>query len=211
VTDELGLTPGINLQGLGLEPEGGTPIDDEDRAGLLLDFVLTRADLNEVEYENIAEAYPWANRQARLRGPLGVLNYSFLFALHKQMFQNVWRWAGTQRRRLTNLGVDPAQIPDQVRQALDDARFWHTEGLFSVDERAARIHHRLVTVHPFPNGNGRCTRLLADLYLVSIGESPFTWGSRQVGTIAEIRAAYIAALVAAPSDAYASLSVFGRS
>jgi Fic-DOC domain mobile mystery protein B len=211
VTDEPGFTSGINLRALGLEPEGGTLIDDEDREGLLPDFLLTRADLNEVEYENIAVAYPWANRQARLRGPLGVLDYSFLFSLHKQMFQNVWKWAGTQRRRLTNLGVDPAQIPDQVRQALDDVRFWHTEDLFSADERAARIHHRLVTVHPFPNGNGRCTRLVADLYLVSIGEAPFTWGSGQGGSSAAIRAAYISALVAAPSDAYASLSVFGRS
>src|SRR5690606_31929350 len=93
------------------------------------------------------------------------------------MFGDVWRWAGTQRRRATNIGVEPGQIPEQLKQALDDARFWHDHDTFVADERAARLHRRVVEVHPFPNGNGRCTRLLADLYLLTIGEPSFTWGS----------------------------------
>jgi Fic-DOC domain mobile mystery protein B len=211
VTDEAGGFSPFSLRTIGPEPAGATPIDAEDLEALIPDFVATRADLNQVEYENIAKALPWAQERARRLGPLGVLDYSFLFSLHRRMFGDVWTWAGTPRRRETNLGVSPHLIPEQVQQALDDARFWHDRGVFSIDERAARIHYRLVRVHPFPNGNGRCTRLVADLYLTSIGDTPFSWGTRESGSQGQTRGDYMAALRLAEGDEYASLVAFARS
>lgn len=213
MTDRPGGPSPFHLRSIGPEPEGATPIEAEDLEGLIPYFVATRADVNQVEYENIAQALPWAIQQARLLGPLGLLEYPFAFALHQRMFGDVWTWAGTQRRRETNIGVPPHQIPTQVRQALDDARFWHEQDVLAVDERAARIHYRLVSVHPFPNGNGRCTRLIADLYLRSVGAVPFTWGTRtgRLDQESESRKVYIAALERAEADDCGSLVAFARS
>jgi len=201
----------FRVSAIGPEPAGATPIEDEDLAGLIPDFVATRADLNQVEYENIAKALPWAGAQTRRRGTLELLDRRFLFSLHKHMFGDVWRWAGTERQRVTNIGVDPTQIAPQLANAMADARYWHDNGVFSQDERAARLHFRLVSIHPFPNGNGRCTRLLSDLYLLSIDAAPFTWGAANLEVSSSTREAYIAALVAAPLDDCASLLTFARS
>jgi Fic-DOC domain mobile mystery protein B len=201
----------FNLHPIGAEPDGATPLDDEDLADLLPAFVATRGDLNVVEFDNIAKAMPWALNRARRRGAEGVLDYSFLFLLHRRMFEDVWRWAGTQRRRGTNIGVDPAQIAERTKQALDDATWWHTNDTFTVDERAVRIHHRLVTVHPFPNGNGRCTRLVADLYLTATGHPIFTWGAgERLDEDSGTRRRYLDALHAADRDDYGPLVVFAR-
>lgn len=200
---------------IGPEPEGATPIDAEDLEGLIPDFVATSADLNQVEYENIAASLPWATRQIRLGGPSRLLDYAFVFDLHRHMFGDVWTWAGSQRRRETNIGVAPHQIPTALRQALDDARYWHEHSVYDVDHRAARIHHRLVVVHPFPNGNGRCARLIADLYLQSVGASSFSWAAGRLdgGSEAQrgVRRAYIATLEAAPADDCDALVAFARS
>lgn len=203
------------LGAIGPEPEGATPIEAEDLDGLIPAFVATRAGLNQVEYENIANALPWALRQARVGGVIRVLDHAFVFELHRRMFGDVWTWAGSQRRRETNIGVAPHQIPAALRQALDDARYWHEHDVYPVDHRAARIHHRLVVVHPFPNGKGRCTRLIADLYLRSVGSPPFSWATGRLdgGPDArrEVRRAYVAALEAAPFDDCEALVAFARS
>lgn len=201
----------FNLDAIGPEPDGTTPIDEDDLADLIPAFVATRGDLNVVEFDNITKAMPWALDQARKGGPKVVLDYAFLFTLHRRMFEDVWKWAGTHRHRVTNIGVEPSQIPMQTKQTLDDAMFWHDNDVYDIDERAVRIHRRLVAVHPFPNGNGRCTRLLADLYLTAIGQPIFSWGAG--GTIDEdgdVRSSYLDALRAADADDYAALVVFAR-
>jgi Fic-DOC domain mobile mystery protein B len=200
----------FNVGAIGPEPDGATPIDDEDLAGLIPDFVATRSDLNQVEYENIARALPWATRRARAGRPYELLQTSFLFALHRRMFSDVWRWAGTQRRRETNLGIEPGLIGEQLATFFADASYWHHENVFDSDERAIRIHYRLVCIHPFPNGNGRCTRLMADLYRIAIGLPPFNWGTARLDSPGNARDAYISALVAAPNDDCASLIRFAR-
>lgn len=204
-------TPRFNVGTIGPEPSGATPIEADDLDGLIPDFVATRADLNQVEFENIVRALPWAQRQARALGADGILDYSFLLALHRRMFGDVWRWAGTQRQRITNIGVEPHLVATQSRLALDDARLWHAQAVFGSDELAARIHCRLVGIHPFRNGNGRCTRMLADLYLVSIGAEPFSWGGASLDIDGSARARYIAALVEAiDTGHHAELMRFAR-
>ena len=201
----------FNLRAIGPEPSGATPLEPEDLEGLIPDFVATRADLNVVEFENITKALPWALQQSRTLGSEGVLAYGFMMELHRRMFGDVWTWAGMPRRRETNIGVAPQLVPSQSMQTLDDAKYWHTEKVFEPDELAARIHCRLVSVHPFVNGNGRCTRLMADLYLTSIGTSPFTWGGANLDVDGSGRAEYIAAVVkAADTDDYADLIQFAR-
>jgi Fic-DOC domain mobile mystery protein B len=206
-----GARPEFNLRTIGPEPSEATPLAPEDLEGLIPDFVATRADLNVVEFENITKALPWARRRARTLGPDGILDYGFMMDLHRHMFGDVWTWAGTPRRRETNIGVAPYLIPAQCHQRLDDAKYWHAEGIFEVDDLAARIHCRLVSVHPFVNGNGRCTRLLADLYLTSIGARPFTWGGTNLDVDGSGREKYISALVKAnDTDDYIDLVQFAR-
>jgi Fic-DOC domain mobile mystery protein B len=201
----------FNVGAIGQEPAGATPIDDEDMAGLIPTHVATRADLNQVEYENIARALPWAKGRAQTGRPTDLLESRFLYALHKHMFSDVWRWAGTQRRRETNLGVDPGAIGEQLAIFFADARYWHDYEIFEPDELAVRIHYRLVCIHPFPNGNGRCTRLISDLYRISMQLPSFTWGAARLDSPGAARDAYIAALVAAPTDDCASLISFAKS
>jgi Fic-DOC domain mobile mystery protein B len=201
----------FNVRSLGPEPSGATPLEPEDLEGLIPDFVATRADLNQVELENIIKALPWARRQARTLGPEGILDYGFMLALHRRMFGDVWTWAGSQRQRVTNIGVEPFLIATQSRLLFDDAKLWHAQKVFDPDELAARIHCRLVSVHPFPNGNGRCTRMMADLYLTCIGAEPFAWGDTSLDVDGSSRNAYISALVtAATSGEYADLIRFAR-
>ena len=149
--------------------------------------------------------------EAERLGPVGVLDVIFLFELHRRMFSDVWRWAGTQRRREANIGVAPHLIATEARLALDDARFWHEHGTFPVEERAARLHFRLVSVHPFPNGNGRCARLLAALYLEACGEPRFSWGRADLDVTRDTRQRYLDSLVAAHGGDLAPLIAFARS
>lgn len=201
----------FNLRIIGPEPDGATPLEAEDLVGLIPEFVATRGDLNVVEFDNVTKAMPWALDQARKGRAELVLDYSFLFALHRRMFEDVWKWAGTQRRRATNIGVEPAQIVTLTKQTLDDAIWWHDNSVFDIDERAARIHRRLVAVHPFPNGNGRCTRLFADIYLSAIGHPIFTWGAGgSLDEDGDARRRYLEALDAADGDDYGPLVAFAR-
>jgi Fic-DOC domain mobile mystery protein B len=201
----------MSVRNIGPEPSGATPIDDEDLAGLIPDFVANRADLNAVEFENIAKALPWAYERAKRDGPEGVLYYGFMLDLHRNMFGDVWKWAGTLRQRITNIGVDPTQIVMQSQSLFGDTLLWRGESVFSADELAARIHGRLVSIHPFANGNGRLTRLMADLYLIAIGSPTFTWGESRLDEGDAGRAAYIRALVlAVRTDDYSELVRFAR-
>ena len=181
------------------DPPGATPLTPTDVEGLLPTWVATRADLNLVEQANIEAAVRWAFVG---RTPVSrvedLLTPQFSDRLHKQMFDNVWTWAGKRRRRLANIGVDPSEIMTQMKLALDDAIFWHANDVFAPNELAVRIHHRLVRVHPYPNGNGRQTRLLADLYLHVTDRPRLTWGGgAPLGSPGVDRSRYINALMTA--------------
>ena len=112
---------------------------------------------------------------------------------------------------MTNIGVEPSQISDQLGAAFADARYWHKNSIFADDERAVRIHYRLVAIRPFSNGNGRCTRLMADLYLTRLGVPPLTWGAAHLEVDNATRNRYIDALKKAPGDECATLVAFARS
>lgn len=183
-----------------------TQITPAERDGLIPTHVTLRGELNELEQQNIAEADTWAFARKR-----GVLGEPFLLGLHRRMFNRVWRWAGQYRKSDRNLGVKPHLIQPELRQAIDDAQYWVDHKSYASDELAVRFHHRLVTIHPFPNGNGRWSRLAADLLIVRQDGTRFTWGRANLQTAGEVRQAYIDALQAADNHDFTSLVAFARS
>jgi Fic-DOC domain mobile mystery protein B len=163
--------------GIGEGPPGSTPLTPDDLAGLLPTWLATQRDLNEAEQANIERAVRWAFTGRRPVKDVGdLLTVTFSAELHKRMFGDVWRWAGQHRKVQTNIGVDANVIGPSMKQTFDDAQFWTEHGTYPVEEIAVRLHHRLVAIHPYPNGNGRETRMLADIYLHVLGENRLSWG-----------------------------------
>ena len=189
------------------EGEDATPLAPGEREGLLQTSITYRRELNEAEQNNIAAGAAWAHRQRRKE----ILTEDFLKQLHRRLFGDVWAWAGDFRKTERNIGIDPAHIPVEMRMALDDARYQIDNETYPPDEIATRLHHRLVAVHPFPNGNGRTSRLVADLLAIRLGQDPFTWGRTSLNDVSETRARYIAALKAADNHDIGPLLAFARS
>lgn len=187
--------------------DGHTALDDDNRRGLLPSYISTRGELNRAEQQNIAAAL------LSRRGPktASLLDDGYLRGLHKAMFGEVWKWAGAYRKRETNIGFDPKDIAPAVRQLVDDAKAWVEFASYERDELAIRFHHRLVAIHPFPNGNGRFGRVAADYLVQSLGGSAFTWGSNRTVSTEELREAYLGTLRAADAGDVGPLLAFARS
>ena len=188
------------------EPENATPLTPEERRELVPAHIAYRSELNEAEQENIARAHDWALGRRR-----DVLTEKFIKDLHGRMLGDVWRWAGKFRTSERNLGIAHHEIPVALRQLLDDARAWIEYTAYPPDEIAVRCHHRLVQIHPFPNGNGRHARLMADLLVMSLGGGRFSWGSANLQDAGEVRHRYITALQAADNHDIGPLLAFARS
>lgn len=188
------------------DDEANTPLDADEREQLIPSYITLRRELNEAEQVNIAGAAKWLSTRNR-----DVLNEKFLRELHKRMFGKVWRWAGSYRRTARNIGVDAYRIPMDIAQAIDDAKFWIANNTYSPDEIAVRFSHRLVAIHPFPNGNGRFSRMVGDLLAVQLGQPRFSWGSQNLVDANATRGAYVAALRAADAHNLEPLVAFARS
>lgn len=136
---------------------------------------------------------------------------AFVRRLHQRMFDETWKWAGTYRDTEKNIGVDPAQIAPKTLDLCEDVKAQLAHKSLPLDEIAARFHHRLVSIHPFANGNGRHARLMTDLLLTENGVARFSWGESALIDDGEVRARYIATLRAADARDYAPLLAFVRS
>ncbi|MCU7937237.1 MAG: mobile mystery protein B [Candidatus Thiodiazotropha sp. (ex Dulcina madagascariensis)] len=187
------------------QDNASTPLSPEEQEGLIPSYITLRSELNEAEQANILDAEEWAFNRKR-----DVLSEKFLTTLHKRMFGRVWKWAGTYRRTGKNIGVDAYRIPMELRQLLDDVRFWIENDTYPSDELAARFHHRLVWIHLFPNGNGRHARTATDLLLVTLGQAPFTWGRKNLVDANQTRQTYVDTLRAADHHDYEPLLNFVR-
>lgn len=194
----------INLE----YPEGATPIDPDEAGGLLLTHITTREELDRWEQDNISEALAWLDKTK----PKDIFKETFIRKLHKRMFGNVWKWAGTFRQSDKNIGGRWYQISTDLKKLCNDAVLWVDTRNEPTDEIAVRFHHRLVSIHPFPNGNGRHARLMADLLLENILDRPrFTWGRENLSNASDTRQQYISALRAADEHNYQPLLEFARS
>jgi Fic-DOC domain mobile mystery protein B len=186
--------------------DGHTELNDEDQLGLRPSYIATRGELFEAEQRNIAKAM-----RRRLPTLERILDDKYLRDFHRAMFEDVWAWAGSYRARETNIGLEPAEISTAVRTLVHDARAWVEYDVYEADELAIRFHHRLVAVHPFPNGNGRHGRIVADQLVRRLGKSAFTWGAGQDVDTEELRRQYRRALRVADRGEITDLITFARS
>lgn len=188
-------------------PPGATPLDPDDAAGLIPSHIATQGQLNEWEFQNVAEGRAWALSRKRKE----LLTADFARELHRRMFGKTWKWAGNFRKKETNPGIDPKNISVELKKLFDDVAYQIEQKSMPLDEIGARFHHRLTQIHPFPNGNGRHARLMTDILLKLNGTEPFDWGKSDLVAAGEVRDRYIAALRAADSRDHSLLQEFVRS
>ena len=188
------------------EPNDATPLTLEEKQELIPAHITYRSELNEAEQENIVRAQEWAFARRR-----DLLTVKFIKDLHKRMLGEVWRWAGRFRTSEKNLGIPFYEIPTAIRQLLDDTKAWIDDKAYPPDEIAVRFSHRLVQIHPFSNGNGRHSRLMADLLVIRLGGERFSWGSANLQAPRTVRRHYVEAVQAADTHDMAPLLAFARS
>ena len=187
------------------DDDAATPLTPDEKQGLIPSYITLRRELNEAEHIGIMAAEKWAFSRKR-----DVLDEKFLRQLHQRMFKDVWRWAGEFRTTPRNIGVEPWSITTMLRNLIEDVRYWVLHDIYAPDEIAVRFHHRLVFIHPFPNGNGRHARLAADLLLVKLGQECFTWGRLSLLSAGETRNKYVTALRVADAHNIQALLEFVR-
>ena len=171
--------------------DGTTPLTPEEQEALIPAFVTDKNQLNEIEQQNILAAQLWL-RSRRKTPPTATPK--FLQELHRRMFGQTWKWAGKYRDSDKNIGEPFYRVAPAVRELCDNATFWRNDGYYSPEQIAVKFHHRLVQIHPFANGNGRHSRLAADLLAIELGTAPFTWGGTNLTAPGEMSARYINAL-----------------
>ncbi len=197
--------------GLNLEfSDGHTPLEEDEKEALLIHAIATRAELDEFEQHNIEEAVQWVFSKSLK--PEKIFTGTFLRNLHKRMYDKVWNWAGQFRQTDKNLGISKWQIPTAVKALNDDALFWVKNNTYTPDEIAIYYKHKLVAIHCFPNGNGRHSRLLADIIINKIYNKPlFTWGTNNIVITGDSRSEYLDAVRDADHGDYENLLKFARS
>ena len=197
---------------MGLElkyDDGQTPLDEEEKEGIKIKSITTQGELDELEQLNIEKAVEWTIH-SKLK-PEKILTEKFIKDLHKRMYGAVWKWAGKFRRTEKNIGIPSTQIGLQLKNLLDDTSYWIENKTFSPEEIAIRFKHRIVSIHCFPNGNGRHSRLMADIIMESIfGNEIFSWHQSSMVKANETRKLYIKALREADNGNVAPLIEFAK-
>ena len=190
--------------------EGQTPLDPEEMNGLLIPTIATRGELDEFEQQNIEKAIMWTlNRSFKADV---IFNKGFIRRVHTQMCGDVWSCAGEFRKTNKNIGVDWWKISLELKYLLDDVLYWYKNDIFLPDEIAIRFKHRLVSIHCFPNGNGRHSRLMADIIIEKIYKKPiFSWGATKLSKEGDTRKTYLRAVKTADNGNYNLLLDFARS
>lgn len=181
---------------MGLElkyTDGQTPLDEEEKEGLKIKSITTQGELDELEQLNIEKAVEWTIHTKLNLGK--ILTEKFIKDLHKKMYSDVWKWAGEFRRTEKNIGIPWIQIGIELKNLLDDTKYWIENETYSQEEIAIRFKHRIVSIHCFPNGNGRHSRMMADIIMESIFEKEiFSWHQSNMVKANETRKEYINAL-----------------
>lgn len=190
--------------------KGQTPLSEEELEGLKIPSISTRGELDEFEQLNIEKAIEWTMR-LKIK-PEQLFSEKFILDLHKKMYSDVWKWAGNFRRSEKNIGIKSYKIGMELKQLLDDVLYWFQNNTYSKEEIAIRFKHRLVSIHCFPNGNGRHSRLMADLISIKLfNEDYFTWGNSNLIEANEMREKYIKSLKEADNHNYEPLITFAKS
>lgn len=197
---------------MGLEfdyKDGQTPLDENEKEGLKIKSITTQGELDEFEQLNIEKAVEWTIH-AKLKQEK-ILTEKFIKDLHKRMYSDVWKWAGEFRRTEKNIGIPWTQIGMELKILLDDSKFWIENKTFPPEEIAIRFKHRIVSIHCFPNGNGRHSRMIADIIMESIFEQEiFSWHQSTMVRANETRKKYISSLRDADNGNFKPLIQFAK-
>lgn len=197
---------------MGLEfyyKNGQTPLDEEEKEGLKIKSITTQGELDEFEQLNIEKAVEWTIH-TKLRSE-NILTEKFIKALHKKMYTDVWKWAGEFRRTEKNIGISWTQIGVELKNLLDNTKYWIENKTYLPEEIAIRFKHQIVSIHCFPNGNGRHSRMMADIIIESIfGKEIFSWHQSNMVKANETRKEYINALKKADNGNIAPLIKFAK-
>jgi Fic-DOC domain mobile mystery protein B len=197
---------------MGLEfnyKDGQTPLNEEEKEGLKIKSITTQGELDEFEQLNIEKAVEWTIH-AKLK-PENILTEKFIKNLHKRMYSDVWKWAGEFRKTEKNIGIPWTQIEIELKNLIDDTKYWVENKTFSPEEIAIRFKHRIVSIHCFPNGNGRHSRMMADIIMESIfGNEIFSWHQSNMVKANETRNQYIKALREADIGNFKQLIEFAK-
>lgn len=189
--------------------DGQTPLSEEEKRGILMKAITTHGELDEHEQLNIEKAVAWTI-QSKFKSEK-ILSERFIKELHKRMFSDVWSWAGKFRKSEKNIGVAWIMIGVELKYLMDDSLYWIEHQVYSPDEIAIRFKHRLVNIHCFPNGNGRHSRIMADIIIESIFKIDiFTWHNSNMVKADETRKKYIAAIRAGDKGDIKPLIEFAR-
>lgn len=188
--------------------DGNTPLSPQELADLIPNLA-TKEELNEWERENILLAREWATTDRT--APLQMVSDQYIRKLHERMFDQTWKWAGLYRLTEKNIGVPVHEIRERLMALFGNVRYWIENTTYSPDEIAVRFHHRLVSIHPFRNGNGRHARLIADVLVMKLGNPAFTWGSANLVEEGATRARYLEAIRTADDGEIQPLLQFARS
>ena len=196
------------MTSLATTSDGNTPLSPEELADLIPNLA-TKEELNEWERENILLAREWATSDRT--APLQMVSDQYIRKLHERMFDQTWKWAGLYRLTEKNIGVPVHEIRERLMALLGDVRYWIENKTYSPDEIAVRFHHRLVSIHAFPNGNGRHARLIADVLVMKLGNPALTWGSANLVEDGASRTRYLEAIRTADDGEIQPLLQFARS
>lgn len=188
--------------------DGNTPLSPEELADLIPSLA-TQEELNEWERQNILLAREWAIGDRT--SPNEMVSDEYVRKLHLRMFDQTWKWAGQYRQTEKTIGIPFHEIRERLAALFGDLRYWIENGTYSPDETAVRFHHRLVTIHPFPNGNGRHARLMADVLVMKLGRPALTWGSTDLIKQGESRARYLDVIRTADNGDIQPMLEFARS
>lgn len=186
-------------------PANATPV--EDASGLIPTHITTKEQLNEWEVNNILKAAEKYLTKRLKR----IITVDFIKKVHKDMFDDTWEWAGQFRKKDLSIGVDWHKIQIEVKKLADDIEFWGKgKSDLNIFEQSIRMHHRLVKIHPFLNGNGRHARMIADIFLFSCSHKMPIWPSHEIISSTDIRKRYISALNKADKNDYHPLEKFTK-
>ena len=188
---------------------GQTPLSEEEKESLKIKVITTQGELDQFEQLNIEKAVEWTMR-TRLK-PDKILTEKFMKDLHKKMYGDVWKWAGEFRTSEKNIGIKWPLIGVELKKLLDDANYWIENETNIPEEIAIRFKHRLVSIHCFPNGNGRHSRMIADIIMESIfKENVFSWHQSNMTKPNDTRKEYISALKKADNGEITPLIEFAK-
>jgi len=188
---------------------GATDLDDYSGLKLSSGKTYKLEEIYVYEAKNIAKAtikYLSAPPSVKI----APFSYAWMLELHREMFGDVWEWAGKLRHVELSIGIKAYMISTELKKLVDDIAYWTENHTYDTIEIASRIHHRAVQIHPFQNGNGRWSRILANIYLRQHGLMPVKWQEDALAKENPQRDSYIEALKEADNGEYENLIILHK-